>query len=122
MDREGHMDVKRLPEEFLAENATLEQRWKSLGLNVQAWYKRLSLAKEQSDIGCVGELLWTYNQVTIPSEESLQDDQQIDDILNWYRDRCHLNRANGAIFWYLHETPPVELGARLFARGVGPNW
>jgi GNAT superfamily N-acetyltransferase len=122
MDREGHMDVKRLPEEFLAESATLELRWKALRLNVQAWYERLSLAKGQSDIGCVGELLWTYNQVTIPSEESLQDDQQIDGILNWYRDRCHLNRANGAIFWYLHETSPVALGARLFARGVGPNW
>jgi hypothetical protein len=81
MDREGHMDVKRLPEEFLAENATLEQRWRALRFNVQAWYERLSLAKEQSDIECVGELLWTYNQATIPSEESLQDDQQIDDIL-----------------------------------------
>lgn len=116
------MDVKRLPEDFLTENAALEQRWKALRLNVQAWYERYSLAQGQNDIGRAGELQWTYNQLTIPSEDSLQDDQQINDILDWYRDRHLLNRAKGAIFWYLHQTPPVTLGARLFARGVGPNW
>jgi GNAT superfamily N-acetyltransferase len=122
MDRAGNMDVKRLPEDFLTENATLEQRWQALRLNVRAWCERSSLAQEQSEIGRAGELLWTYNQLTVPSEDSLQDDQQINDILNWYRDRHLLNTAKGAIFWYLHQIPPVTLGARFFARGVGPNW
>ena len=122
MDREGNTDVKRLPEDFLTANATLEQQWKALRLNVQAWYERFSLAQGQSEIGRAGELLWTYNQLTIPSEDSLQEGHQINDILNWFRDRHLLNRAKGAIFWYLHQTPPATLGARLFARGVGPNW
>jgi GNAT superfamily N-acetyltransferase len=116
------MDIEQLEEEFLVENASLEQRWKALRLNVQAWYERYSLAQGNSDIGRAGELLWTYNHLTIPSEESLRDDQQIVDILNWYQDRKHLSKARGAIFWYLHETLPVTLGARLFAQGVGPNW
>lgn len=122
MDQTQNMDIKRLPEDFLPEGATLEQRWKALRLNVQAWYERCAIANKHNDIGRAGDLQWTYKQVTIPSEESLQDDQQIDDVLAWYRERSRSSCANGAIFWYLHQTPPSTLGPRLFARGVGPNW
>ena len=114
------MDQTPFPTElFLTEDATFEQRWVALGLNVQAWYERDAQAAGKEAMGRVGGLLWTYSQCTIPSEDVLEDDRQIDHLLNWYRSQHPLH---GAIAWYLHPTPPVRLGARLFARGVGPNW
>lgn len=113
------MSPNCLPETFLKADATPERQWLALQINVQAWYERWALAQGNSKIGRDGELLWTYSQLTIPSEDSLQDDRLIHHILNWYRSQ---NPLHGAIFWYLHQTPPTRLGARLFARGVGPNW
>lgn len=114
------MDQTPFPTELvLTEDATFEQRWVALRLNVQTWYERNAQAAGEEAIGRVGELLWTPSQCTIPSEDALENDRQIDQMLNWYRGQKPLH---GAICWYLHPRPPVRLGARLFARGVGPNW
>lgn len=108
-----------LPANFLGSAPALEDRWQALCLNVQAWYERQARADGKEVKGHAGELLWTPSQLTIPSEEALEDDQQIESILDWYRRQQPLR---GAIWWYLHPKPPINLGARLFARGVGPNW
>ncbi len=113
------MDQQYVSETFLGEDPTIEQQWRALRLNVQACYERLARAEGKEEMLCKGDILGTYNQLTIPSEESVQDDQQLDRILDWYRSQRPLH---GAICWYLHPTPPATLGARLFARGVEPNW
>lgn len=111
--------AESLPERFLAEEVTLEQRWRALHQNTQAYYLRTAQAGTGSHIRTSGNLVWTSNHFCIPSEKSLQDDHVVDEILTWYRSQRPLQ---GAVWWYLHPGTPLKLGARLFARGVCPNW
>lgn len=113
------MDHLYIAETFLGDEPTIEQRWQALRLNIQACYERLSIAEGKEEMRRVGDIRGTYDHLTVPSEESLQDDQQLDHILDWYR---HQRPLHSAICWYLYPTPPAALGARLFARGVEPNW
>ena len=112
------MDVTQ-PDDFLGNEATISQRWVSLRLNIQAFYERDAKTQENKRTGRSGDILWTSKHFTVPSEESLQDDELLGSILDWYRKQIPLS---GAIVWYLHHMPPINLGARLYARGVWPNW
>jgi predicted N-acetyltransferase YhbS len=118
-DFEGDKMAESLPQIFLGEGATVEQRWRALHQNVQAYYQRTAQAGTSSHIGNLGDLTWTSDHFCILSENCLREDHVIDEILKWFRSQRPLQ---GAIWWYLHPDPPSELDARLFARGICPNW
>ncbi|KAH8773894.1 GCN5-related N-acetyltransferase [Hyaloscypha sp. PMI_1271] len=103
---------------FLPPESSLSQRWVALCLQVQAWYLHCSRASENPSIFRIGDILCTTSHFTLPSEESVEDDQVLESIIDWYR----VHRQNGAIIWYLHPKAPVHLDARFYARGVCPNW
>ncbi|KAE9370222.1 hypothetical protein N431DRAFT_426623 [Stipitochalara longipes BDJ] len=103
---------------FLPPEADLSQRWVALRLNVQAWYLHCSRTSEDPSTFRIGDILCTTSQCTLPSEESVEDDQVLDSIIDWYR----THRQKGAIIWYLHPKVPVHLDARFYAHGVCPNW
>ena len=107
-----------LPEPFL-EDATLERRWRALCQTLQAYHQRTAQAEANSHTGYSGDLVWTNTHLCVPSEHSLENDHVIDEILTWYRIR---RPRQGALWWYLHPKPPEKLDARLFARGLSPNW
>jgi GNAT superfamily N-acetyltransferase len=117
------MDQEPLHELFLADEPTLEQRWRALSLNMQAWFERRVLAGD-GEVAREGGMLWTYapmeeSNITISAFDTLQGGEQVDRVLAWYRQRRPLR---GGLCWYLAATPPGDLGARLFARGFEPNW
>jgi predicted N-acetyltransferase YhbS len=103
---------------FLPPEADLSQRWAALRLHVQEWYLHCSRTLGNPSTFLVGDILCTTSQCTIPSEKSVEDDQVLELIMDWYRTHRH----NGAIIWFLHPKAPVHLDARFYARGVCPNW
>lgn len=103
---------------FLPPEADLSQRWIALRLQVQAWYLHCSRTSESPSTFRIGDILCTTSHCTLPSEESVKDDQVLESIIDWYRANCQ----QGAIIWYLHPKAPVHLDARFYARGVCPNW
>jgi hypothetical protein len=103
---------------FLPSAASLSQRWIALRLNVQAWYLHGSLTSSNTNTFRTGQIFCTSSQCTLPSEEAVEDDYILEPVINWYREQG----VKGAIIWYLHPIPPINLGARLYARGVCPNW
>jgi GNAT superfamily N-acetyltransferase len=114
MERENEENMEQ--ELFLDVDATIEQCWQALSLNIQACCERLAGDRE---VRREGGIMWTYGHVTISAVDVSQINKQIDRLVNWYR-RQHPLR--GAICWYLAATPPGDLAARLFARGFEPNW
>jgi GNAT superfamily N-acetyltransferase len=107
-----------LPETFLGEEATTEQRWRALHHNVQAYYQRIAQTEESSKVGSLGDIVWTSKRLATASESSLQDVHVIDEILSWYRSQSPLQ---GAVWWYLHAKAPLKLEAHLLARGFFPD-
>src|SRR3954466_999279 len=101
---------------FLDVDATIEQRWQALSLNIQACCERLA---GDRDVVREDGIMWTYSHVTISAVDVSQINKQIDRLVNWYRRQHPLQ---GAICWYLTATPPGDLTARMFARGFEPNW
>jgi predicted N-acetyltransferase YhbS len=117
------MDQEPLQELFLAGEPAWEQRWQALCLNMQAWVERWALVSG-GEVAHEGGMMWTYtpmgeSHITIPSLDALQDGEQVDRILDWYRQRRPLH---GGLCWYLDAADPGDLGVRLFARGFEPNW
>jgi ribosomal protein S18 acetylase RimI-like enzyme len=107
------------PINFLGETSSLERKYRAIQLNLQAFHQRLAEADGEPRVSQHGDLSWTASDFVIPSENSLEDSRKIDEIMDWYRDR---RPPRGAIFWYLNCLPPSSLEARLFARGLAPNW
>jgi predicted N-acetyltransferase YhbS len=101
---------------FLGVDASMEQRWQALSLNIQTCYERLAGNKE---VVHEDGVMWTCGHAAISAVDVSQIDKQIEHLLNWYRQQRPLQ---GAICWYLTPTPPGDLSARLFARGFEPNW
>jgi hypothetical protein len=117
------MDQGPLQDLFLADEPTWEQRWLALSLNMQAWFERRAQANG-GKVAREGGMMWTYgplgeSHITISSIDALQDGEQMDRVLAWYRQRHPLR---GGLCWYLAATAPGDLGAQLFARGFEPNW
>lgn len=112
-----------MPAAFLPPDASTADRWHALRLNAESCYERCALAQPgqgQQQSKRLGDVLLTKDHAVIPSRASLNDDAQIDEMLHWYRT---VPVAGAGILWYLNEArPPPELGARLLARGVSPNW
>jgi GNAT superfamily N-acetyltransferase len=111
--------IQPLPNQiFLPPVPSLSQRWTALRLNVQAWYLYSSLTSSNPSTFRRGDIFCTTSQCTLPSEEAVEYDCVLESVINWYREQG----VKGAIIWYLHPIPPVNLGARLYARGVCANW
>lgn len=116
------MEQKPSQERFLEENPALEKRWQALSLNMQAWYERWAMAGH-GKVMRSGDVMGTYtsieSHIAISSVDTPLIGEQMDRLLDWYRG---LRPLRGGICWYLQQTPPGDLGARLFARGFEPNW
>lgn len=116
------MEQEPSQELFLEENPALERRWQALSLNMQAWYERWAMAGH-GNVMRSGDVVGTYtpieSHIAISSVDTPLIGEQVDRLLDWYRG---LHPLRGGICWYLHQTPPGDLGARLFARGFEPNW
>jgi GNAT superfamily N-acetyltransferase len=103
---------------FLPPETDLSQRWVALRLHVQAWHLHSSRTSENPSTFRIGDIFCTTSQCTLPSEKSVEDDQVLESIIDWYR----THHQKGAIIWYLHPKAPVHLDAKFYARGVCPNW
>lgn len=112
------MDQRQSQEQFLVEDATVEQRWQALSLNIQSCYERLAQASGE-EVVCEDGMMWTDKHITISSIDALKINQSIEHALEWYRGR---QPVRGALCWYLAGSSPANLEARLFARGFEPNW
>lgn len=112
------MDQRKAQARYLEADPTFAQRWQALSLNVQSCYERLAQARGAETIR-EGGVMWTQEHLTITSVEADHINAQLEHALAWYRSRSPLQ---GAIYWYLTPTPPGDLEARLFARGLKPNW
>ncbi len=105
-------------EGFLAEDASFEQRWRALRLNVETYYEREAYARGEETVSEDG-MMWTDQHITIGAVDTTRTGEQIDRALEWYRNR---DGFNGAICWYLNAMLPEGLEAQLYARGFSPNW
>lgn len=112
------MDKSQAENFLLVDEPTSEQRWQALRLNVQTWYERLAQVGDSLIYHGDG-LMGTSDMITISSLDERLAGEQLDRMLSWYR---RLPSFQGAICWFLGPTPPPDLDARLYARGLAPNW
>ena len=105
---------------YLGSEAPASDRWDALRLNVEACYERSALARPAHRAYRPGQLLLTTEHAVIPSQDAVQSDNQIDDMMEWYR---NLPETAAPIIWFVNAAaPPLQLCARMLARGASPNW